>query len=58
MIHHKLDEAQEEYKKLRHATGEQDRPARSCRDLMTYSQNTNLTNGENFIDVCRLIPSG
>jgi hypothetical protein len=48
MIHLQLDEAQEEYKKLRHATGEQDRPARSCRDLMTYSQNTNLTNGKNL----------
>ncbi len=38
-----------EIRRLRHATGKQDSPARSCRDLMTYSQNTNLTNGKNFV---------
>lgn len=48
-INFQLDEARKEYDKLRHATGEQDRPGRSCKDLMTYSLNANLTNGINII---------
>lgn len=46
IINAQLDEAQEAFEKLRHATGARDRPARSCKDLVTYSLNTNLTNGE------------
>ena len=46
IINAKLDETQLAYDRLRHQTGESDRPARSCQDLMTYSLNTNLTNGD------------
>lgn len=51
IINAKLDETQLAYNRLRHQTGESDRPARSCQDLMTYSLNTNLTNGDFFFFV-------
>ena len=46
IIRAQINETQKAFNKMRHATGERDRPARSCRDLMTYSGNTNLTNGK------------